>query len=210
MQKSIRIRLDVEDEQEYDFLIGDIQSFLLNDSLVISQQLNREEGPYTEPKTSNYIFGRFGNAFVDYSSHKYGDKEFEKGSLWFYIISEEPEKIAEYLSSYFHFPVEISEMAEEETALNYSRMPEKLEHIYPAEEIKELLKRLYANEFIYEPESLLENVFYLQIWLNNRFGETENFNRNFLYQNDKEELVKNLEKILGLETCLDALNPQAL
>ena len=101
-------------------------------------------------------------------------------------------------------------MAEEETALNYSRMPEKLEHIYPAEEIKELLKRLYANEFIYEPESLLENVFYLQIWLNNRFGETENFNRNFLYQNDKEELVKNLEKILGLETCLDALNPQAL
>ena len=174
MKKSIRIRIDIEDEQEYDFLIGDIQDFLLNDAFVISKQLNRKEGPYTEPKTSNYIFGRFGNAFVDYSSHRHGDKKFDRGDVGFYIISEEPEKIAGYLSSYFHFPVEISD----------SRMPEKLEQIYSTEEAKELLRRLYANEFIYEPESLLENAF---------------------YQNDKEELVKNLEGILGLNACLDCL-----
>jgi len=175
------MHLQTENRMKYRELISQIHELLLGDSKVVKLMLRREEGPFTDPKISNYILGYFGNSLVDYSSHLRKPEKFERGDLWFYVISENPKNVASYISQElgYAFDIETEEESFEKsennwrhTVFNYARMPEMLKEIYTPQEMARIL-RITNNET--NPET-----------------DFPSFLTDFL----KDELVKNLESIL--------------
>jgi hypothetical protein len=182
MKSSVLLRTELKNEEEYNKLVGSIHDLLLGHSGVISKDLFREEGPYTDPKVSSYVLCYFGlgNTIIDYSSHRRTDERFEKGDIWIRVIGKKPRSTAEFISQHFGYWFERERKSWQETVFNYARMRERLKLIYTPKELEEILDELEADKV--KPENLFFSPLFFDFF--------------------KRELIKNLKDIL-IEDMLD-------